>query len=93
MGTATPIQDASTTATRVDAWSTAESTAVSSASNLTEQARDARAEAGRLEGVPDMKPAQDRLHQEATNLERTAETRSGLARGYAGLRNLISSRS
>jgi hypothetical protein len=93
MGTATPIQDASTTATRTDAYSTAESTAVSSARNLTEQARDARAEAGRLSGVPDMAPAADRLNQEATNLERTAETRNGLARGYAALRNLVSSRS
>lgn len=89
MGTATPIQDASTAATQSHAWATAESTAVSSAQRMTDQARDARTEAGKLVDLPDMAQAAERLHHEATALERTAETRSGMARGYAALRNLV----
>lgn len=79
---------ASTPATRADAWSTAESTALASANRLENDARIAREHAGELAGRPDMRPAAQRLDDEATAAEHDAAQRRGLAQGYAAIRTL-----
>lgn len=79
---------ASTPATRADAWSTAEHTALASAARLDDDARTARARAGELVGRPDMNTAAQRLSEEATAAEHDAAQRRGLAQGYATIRAL-----
>ena len=81
---------ASTPATRADAWSTAENTALASAIRLEDDARIAREHAGELAGRPDMRPAAQRLDDEATAAEHDAAQRRGLAQGYAAIRTLQS---
>jgi hypothetical protein len=82
------VLTASTPATRADAWSTAENTALASAIRLEDDARIAREHAGELAGRPDMRPAVQRLDDEATAAERDAAQRRGLAQGYAAIRTL-----
>ncbi|MFC0436134.1 hypothetical protein [Kutzneria buriramensis] len=80
--------DASTPGTQGDAWTQAEGNALSSAEQFDNAARRAREQAGELEGRPDMQQTALRLNEEATAAESTAQTRRGLARGYAALRAL-----
>lgn len=82
-------RDASTAGTRSDAFATAEDNAVTSARRYTEQARDVDAQAGVIADKPDMADAYDRLRTEASNLRQTAETRTGLARGFNFLRRSV----
>lgn len=86
----TPIVDASTAATRTDAWTVAEHTARLGAARLDGEARDIRERAGELAGRPDMADAASRLDTEATAAEHDADTRRGLAQGYAAIRGLTS---
>ena len=79
---------ASTPATRADAWTTAEHTALASASQLENDARIAREQAGELVGRPDMSGAAQRLSEEATAADHDAQQRRGLAQGYAAIRAL-----
>ncbi len=81
--------DASTAATRADAWTTAEHNAVRSAQELADDARGTRAQAGLIADKPDMQETYDRLQQEATGMEHDSAIREGLAKGYAALRNLV----
>ncbi len=83
--------DPSTAGTRTSAMTDAEQDLTSAATQLTEQARDIAAAAGRIQHVPALQDRYQELMKEADRTEQTAGNRRGAALFAAAVRDRIRS--